>query len=148
MLTKPRFLRRLLPLHGKLYQQNKSLSRIQTESLQIHIILFLPKSCDFLTFEEHSYILQKDREFPLPVFSLSKKEFSTDWQRSKKPPRQTNRTRRRTDGTLGSGLCSKSKHLAQQALLQSLRQLPKVGNCQLPLHKGGQITITSATLKK
>ena len=33
-------------------------------------------------------------------------------------------------------LRSKSKSLAQQAFLQSLSQLPDIGNCQLPLHKG------------
>ena len=45
-----------------------------------------------------------------------KSRLLTDWQRSKEPPRQANRTRRRTGGTVAFGLRSKSKCLAQQGL--------------------------------
>ena len=49
------------------------------------------------------------------ALSLPKKYFSAGWQRSRKPQRQANRTRRRTGGTVEGGLRSKSKCLAQQA---------------------------------
>ena len=39
-------------------------------------------------------------------------------QRAKKHQRQTNRTRRRTGGTLECDLCSKSKYLAKQAFFK------------------------------
>ncbi|MBQ6889682.1 MAG: hypothetical protein IJN53_01475, partial [Oscillospiraceae bacterium] len=56
-------------------------------------------------------------------FSLSKKYFSTDCQRSRKPQRQANRTRRRTGGTVEGGLRSKSKCLAKQAFSLHFKQM-------------------------
>ena len=54
------------------------------------------------------------RDFSLPPQPVEK-VFSAGWQRSRKPQRQANRTRRRTGGTVEGGLRSKSKCLAQQA---------------------------------
>ncbi len=50
------------------------------------------------------------------LLSLSKKYFSADWQRSKKPQSEAKRPRRRTDGTLGSVLRSKSKFLRSKGI--------------------------------
>ncbi|MBQ6890585.1 MAG: hypothetical protein IJN53_06195, partial [Oscillospiraceae bacterium] len=49
--------------------------------------------------------------------------FSTDCQRSRKPQRQANRTRRRTGGTVEGGLRSKSKCLAKQAFSLHFKQM-------------------------
>ncbi len=62
-----------------------------------------------------------------PAVSVCQKTcFLTDCQRSKEPLRQTTRSRRRTDGTVGSELCSKSKSLAQQAFSPLIRQKSEI----------------------
>ena len=61
---------------------------------------------------KHGKVRCSAADFPV----CQKTCFLTDWQRSKEPPRQANRTRRRTGGTVAFGLRSKSKCLAQQGL--------------------------------
>ncbi len=62
----------------------------------------------------------------MPFSVCQKTCFLTDCQRSKEPLRQATRSRRRTGGTVGSELCSKSKSLAQQAFSPLIRQKPEI----------------------
>ena len=67
-----------------------------------------PRACK-RTPQGGSAIFDGKRAAEAALFSLSKTYFLTDCQRSKAPPRQANRARRRTGGTVGGGLRSKSK---------------------------------------